>query len=469
MGAIWIKKTLKLNQIKGYFLESLRLSPASLQFYDQDDNLASSDVILRKIATKSPKTVEFKISAQMSLEDIKTYFEENYGVKTDIVNPDGSSFANEATLDDVRKIWGNNPGSGTSVMAKLAEKKAKTGDKIQARKIYTRILDIAEDVFTLIRIAESVASVEYLNDKDWARKIYKQAFDKAEGALGLIKIAESIVNKKNLGDKDWARKVYKKASEMAKDLSVKKNLAESISNEQNLGDEDWARGIYNQTLGKTKDMNNIENDIIGHFSAKLPVSVSVRNLCLGVQKETGTFQMNTGNKVDGYMHFEGEATYVFTWELPKFKDNFLRGLKDAWEPNVDFLNYELPFYTDDLDVEEDSGSHGTAYNLEHIEIGEYEYESMDYDGEVEGEHLWAVHTAFHNVTIVFENDEELYFQADTKDIREGNRLFLPNELFFKEDMEEIKDRWGIRRSYGSVYQVTRKEAINIIEEIIDRQ
>ena len=180
MATIWIKKNLKLKQIREYFLESLGLSPASVLFFNQEDKPAPSDVVLRKIAIKSPKTVELKMSGEMELEVIKSFFEDNYGVKTDILNPDGSSIADETTLDDVRKIWGDNPGSGASVMAKLAEKNTETGNEIEAREMYMRIFDIAEDVFDLIKAAESLASSEYLKDKDWARKIYKKAIEKTE-------------------------------------------------------------------------------------------------------------------------------------------------------------------------------------------------------------------------------------------------------------------------------------------------
>ena len=106
MHTFWIKKTLKLQKIIESFVEKLwklGLNADSIRFYDQDGKPASSDLMLRQIATKSPKTVVLEISEETTLEVIKSWFEDNYGVKFDILDPDGSPLRNEAVLDDIKK------------------------------------------------------------------------------------------------------------------------------------------------------------------------------------------------------------------------------------------------------------------------------------------------------------------------------------------------------------------------------
>ena len=85
MHTFWIKKTLKLQQIIESFVEKLGLNADSIRFYDQDGKPASSDLRLRQIATKSPKTIVLEISEETTLEAIKSWFEDNYGVTFDIL------------------------------------------------------------------------------------------------------------------------------------------------------------------------------------------------------------------------------------------------------------------------------------------------------------------------------------------------------------------------------------------------
>jgi hypothetical protein len=124
MATIKIMGQAKVKSIKALFKKDIGVN---IEIYDQEGNPAPDDVTLGSIRTKSPKSTEVKIVGQSKVKTVEKYFENNYGVKVDILNPDGSLADNEATLGDTKRLYeGNFMESETEDSAELEEAETET-------------------------------------------------------------------------------------------------------------------------------------------------------------------------------------------------------------------------------------------------------------------------------------------------------------------------------------------------------
>jgi len=102
MAKIKIMGQSKVKSIKGRFKNDIGVD---IEIYDQEGSPAPDDVTLGSIRRKSPKSTELKIVGQSKVKTVETYFEDNYGIKVDILNPDGSLADNDVTLGETKRLY----------------------------------------------------------------------------------------------------------------------------------------------------------------------------------------------------------------------------------------------------------------------------------------------------------------------------------------------------------------------------
>jgi len=102
MATLKIMGQSKIQRIKKQFKKDVGVD---IQIYDQDGNNASDDISLGSIRSETPKSTELKIVGQSKVRTVEKYFQNNYGVKVDILNPDGTLADNDVTLSDIRKLY----------------------------------------------------------------------------------------------------------------------------------------------------------------------------------------------------------------------------------------------------------------------------------------------------------------------------------------------------------------------------
>lgn len=102
MATLKIMGQSKIQRIKKQFKKDVGVD---IQIYDQDGNKASDDISLGSIRSETPKSTELKIVGQAKVKTVEKYFQDNYGVKVDILNPDGTLADNDVTLSDIRKLY----------------------------------------------------------------------------------------------------------------------------------------------------------------------------------------------------------------------------------------------------------------------------------------------------------------------------------------------------------------------------
>ncbi len=124
MATIKIMGQAKVKTIKGIFRKKMGVD---IEIYDQEGNPAPDDVSLGSIRTQSPKSTELKIVGNSKVRTVEKYFEDNYGVKVDILNPDGVLSDNDATLGDIRRLYA------------AVSKKEIVYDDIETKKATTKI------------------------------------------------------------------------------------------------------------------------------------------------------------------------------------------------------------------------------------------------------------------------------------------------------------------------------------------
>ena len=92
----------KISTVKALFRETVGVD---IQIYDQDGNPADETATLGSIRTKSPQSTEMNVVGQTLVKNVEKFFEENYGVKIDILNADGTLADNESTLGTIRRSY----------------------------------------------------------------------------------------------------------------------------------------------------------------------------------------------------------------------------------------------------------------------------------------------------------------------------------------------------------------------------
>ena len=201
MATIKIMGQAKVKSIKARFKKDIGVD---IEIYDQKGNPAPDDVTLGSIRTKSPKSTELKIVGQSKVKTVETYFENNYGVKIDILNPDGGLTDNDATLGETKRLYSDTYMiSEVNESVDLEKTETEKEDIMDSKhkndsmsldadrvKEFEGRLSEAEDFQDFCFIADEIAQE---NDKDWAREIYKKALEKAEDCDDFTGIADSVV------------------------------------------------------------------------------------------------------------------------------------------------------------------------------------------------------------------------------------------------------------------------------------
>lgn len=103
MATLRIVGQSKVGTIKTRFRETVGVD---IQIYDQSGEPAADESTLGSIRTKRPTSVEVTIRGQTLVKNVEAFFEDNYGVKIDILASDGSLADNDVTLGSVRRSYG---------------------------------------------------------------------------------------------------------------------------------------------------------------------------------------------------------------------------------------------------------------------------------------------------------------------------------------------------------------------------
>ncbi|MBK5940788.1 hypothetical protein [Halochromatium roseum] len=93
----------KVGTIKARFREVVGVN---IQIYDQSGEPAADESTLGSIRTKRSTSLEVTILGQTLVKNVEAFFEDNYGVKIDILAADGSLADNDVTLGSVRRSYG---------------------------------------------------------------------------------------------------------------------------------------------------------------------------------------------------------------------------------------------------------------------------------------------------------------------------------------------------------------------------
>ena len=141
----------KVGTIKEKFREAMGVD---LQIYDQSGEPAPDNVTFGSIRSKSPTSVEVTIAGQTLVKNVEAFFEDNYGVKIDILNEDGSLADNEFTLGSIRRRYSDEE---TEIMTEI-EKLVFTAEycgELGAGKLEGKALDLFKEKYSKKELGDS--------------------------------------------------------------------------------------------------------------------------------------------------------------------------------------------------------------------------------------------------------------------------------------------------------------------------